>query len=155
MPCSITATMKPRMLVAKGAKGTTNLPDFVKQLNKPGLVWLMVPAAVVDPMLKSLVPAGKGRHHRGWRQFVEDDVQHRWLPELGCGIHTRISDDRLWLPYVVAHYVEVTGDAQMSRAGLEWILGFRQQGATLLLDPCIPRTWPGLRDRVPLQVQPL
>jgi len=43
-------------LVAKGAKGTTSLPDFVKQLSKPRLVWLMVPAAVVDPVLKSLVP---------------------------------------------------------------------------------------------------
>src|ERR1700761_300884 len=43
-------------LVAKGAKGTTSLPDFVKQLGKPRLVWLMVPAAVVDPVLGSLVP---------------------------------------------------------------------------------------------------
>ena len=43
-------------LVAKGAKGATSLPDFVKQLSKPRLVWLMVPAAVVDPVLKSLVP---------------------------------------------------------------------------------------------------
>jgi cyclic beta-1,2-glucan synthetase len=29
------------------------------------------------------------------------------------------------------------------RAGLEWILGFRVQGARLVLDPCIPRAWPG------------
>ena len=43
-------------LVAKGAKGTTSLPDFVKQLSKPRLVWLMVPAAVVDPVLESLMP---------------------------------------------------------------------------------------------------
>ncbi len=43
-------------LVAKGAKGTTSLADFVKQLSRPRLVWLMVPAAVVDPVLKSLVP---------------------------------------------------------------------------------------------------
>ena len=31
----------------------------------------------------------------------------------------------------------------MYRAGLEWILGFRLRGATLHLDPCIPRAWPG------------
>ena len=43
-------------LVAKGAKGTTSLPDFVKQLSKPRLVWLMVPAAVVDPVLATLIP---------------------------------------------------------------------------------------------------
>ena len=35
-----------------------------------------------------------------------------------------------------------TGSAGwMYRAGLESILGFRLQGAVLLLDPCIPKTW--------------
>jgi cyclic beta-1,2-glucan synthetase len=33
--------------------------------------------------------------------------------------------------------------AWMYRAGLEWILGCRMRGATMLLDPCVPRAWKG------------
>jgi 6-phosphogluconate dehydrogenase len=43
-------------LVKEGALGASSLDDFVKKLNKPRAVWLMVPAAAVDPTLKDLGP---------------------------------------------------------------------------------------------------
>jgi cyclic beta-1,2-glucan synthetase len=44
------------------------------------------------------------------RQFAAGDVQHWWLPTSGQGIQTRIADDRIWLVFVLARYLEVTQD---------------------------------------------
>jgi 6-phosphogluconate dehydrogenase len=43
-------------LSKEGAVRTTSLEDFAKKLKSPRAVWLMVPAAVVDPTLKTLIP---------------------------------------------------------------------------------------------------
>jgi 6-phosphogluconate dehydrogenase len=43
-------------LVEQKAIGSSSLPDFVKKLAKPRAVWLMVPAAVVDQTITSLLP---------------------------------------------------------------------------------------------------
>ena len=43
-------------LAKEGATGSKSLEEFAHQLNKPRVIWMMVPAAVVDKTLASLVP---------------------------------------------------------------------------------------------------
>ena len=57
-------------LVKEGATGAASLEDFVQKLKKPRAIWLMVPAAVVDPTLKTRPAARTGRHRHRRRQLL-------------------------------------------------------------------------------------
>lgn len=43
-------------LAKEGAVGSASLEEFAGKLKKPRAIWMMVPAAAVDPTLKALVP---------------------------------------------------------------------------------------------------
>ncbi|HEX7406838.1 MAG TPA: decarboxylating 6-phosphogluconate dehydrogenase [Candidatus Binatia bacterium] len=82
-----------RALANEGASGTTSIEDFIARLTPPRVVWLMVPAAVVDSMLDSLLPrlAAGDTVIDGGNSYYRDDIDRakrlaaRGLHYVDCG----------------------------------------------------------------------
>ena len=80
-------------IAKEGAVGSTSLDDFVARLQTPRVVWLMVPAAVVDSTLEELVPrlAAGDVIVDGGNSYYRDDVDRakrlaaRGLHYVDCG----------------------------------------------------------------------
>jgi len=73
-------------LVKDQAVGANSLPDLVKKLPKPRAIWLMVPAAVVDPTISELVPLldrGDVLIDGGNSYYVDDLRRAKELAQVG------------------------------------------------------------------------
>jgi len=92
-------TMACRILGRTAAYQSSGAFGFRDQLQDVMAVLLADPKLAHD----QIVDASR-------RQFPEGDVLHWWQPSSGRGVRTHMTDDRLWLPYVVTEYLRVTGD---------------------------------------------
>ena len=81
--------------------------------------------AMLNPITRASTPAGVARY-KVEPYVVAADV-YAEPPHVGRGGWTWYTGSAGW----------------MYRAGLESLLGFRLRGARLVVDPCIPRAWPG------------
>jgi 6-phosphogluconate dehydrogenase len=76
------------VLVKEGAIGAKSLDEFANKLKTPRAIWLMIPAAAVDPTLKILVPllARDDVVIDGGNSYYHDDL-HRAAELKPQGIH--------------------------------------------------------------------
>lgn len=117
-------------LIQEGATAATTLDDFAQKLKKPRSVWMMVPAAVVDPTLKTLIPFLESDDVviDGGNSYYHDDI--RRATELkSSGIH----------------YVDVgtSGGVWGSERGYCLMIG-GDESVVLRLDPIFAALAPGI-----------
>ena len=119
-------------LVKEKATGATSLEDFVKKLQKPRAVWLMVPAATVDKTIAEVLPhlePGDGLIDGGNSYYVEDIRRARALAPRGI------------------HYVDVgtSGGVWGLERGYCMMIG-GEDAVIKRLDPIFTRLAPGIGD---------
>ena len=107
-------TISSRMYGKTGFYQSGGAYGFRDQLQDCMLIKYVEPNIARDQILRNC------RH-----QFIEGDVEHWWHEETDKGIRTRISDDLLWLPYVVADYISFTGDYEILEEKLSYKDGLR------------------------------
>ena len=124
-------------LVKEKATGATSLEDFVKKLQKPRAVWLMVPAATVDKTIAEVLPhlePGDVLIDGGNSYYVEDIRRAKALAPRGI------------------HYVDVgtSGGVWGLERGYCMMIG-GEDAVIKRLDPIFTRLAPGIGgiDRTP------
>jgi 6-phosphogluconate dehydrogenase len=122
-------------LVEEKAVGSSSLADFVKKLNKPRAVWLMVPAAVVDKTIADLLPSlesGDILIDGGNSYYVDDIRRAKELAPKGI------------------HYVDVgtSGGVWGLERGYCMMIG-GEDAVVKHLDPIFARLAPGMGNEIP------
>jgi 6-phosphogluconate dehydrogenase len=117
-------------LEREGAVGAGSIEEFVSNLVKPRVVWLMVPAAVVDSMITTIVPLLENNDIviDGGNSYYRDDIRRAEV-----------------LQRKGIHYVDVgtSGGVWGSKRGYCLMIGGEKQTVEML-DPIFAALAPGI-----------